>query len=122
MSSVRNRVYELIYIVQPDASAEERQKILDRLKKAVEDFKATIVKHEDWDKRKLAYDIKYQSTFVSKGYYQYLVIEGKPGISQELERILRQFDTCIRFMTIRYDDMEELNALNKAKAEESVEG
>jgi len=115
-------VYELIYIVQPNASEEDRNKISDRLKKAVEEYKATVAKQEYWGSRKLAYDIKYQSSFVSKGHYYYLVIEGKPGISQELERILRQFDTCIRFMTIRYDDMEELNALNKAKAEETVEG
>jgi ribosomal protein S6 len=59
---------------------------------------------------------------VSKGHYFYFVIDGKPGITQELERILRQFDSVIRFMTIRYDDMEDLNALNKVQAEESAEG
>jgi small subunit ribosomal protein S6 len=122
MSSTKNRVYELIYIVQPEASEEDRNKISDRLQKAIDEYKATAVKKEYWGSRKLAYEIKYQSSMVSKGHYFYFVIDGKPGITQELERILRQFDSVIRFMTIRYDDMEDLNALNKVQAEESAEG
>ena len=40
-----------------------------------------------------------------KAFYEYMILEGRPGMTQELERILRLSDLCIRFMTIKLDQM-----------------
>ncbi len=94
------RKYELIYIVQPEATEEERNKVAERVDRVVESMGGAYLKKEEWGKRKLAYEIRKQN----KGYYYYLVIVGAPGLTQEIERILRMLDNCIRFMTIKLEE------------------
>lgn len=94
------RKYELIYIVQPEATDEERQKVADRVRDVIGRFEGTILQDEDWGKRKLAYEIRK----FNKGYYQYFVFAAYPGTTQEIERNLRMLDACIRYMTVKLED------------------
>lgn len=100
MATEKLRKYELIYLVQPDASDEERQKIADRLDVVFKEYGSTVLQREDWGKRKLAYEIRKQN----KAYYTYIVFIGKPGTTAELERVLRMLDDCVRWQTIKLED------------------
>ncbi len=100
MAKQKLRKYELIYIVQPEATEEERARVAGRIDAVVESFDARILKREDWGKRKLAYEIRK----FNKGYYTYLVLLGRPGMTQEIERVLRMLDSCIRFITIKLEE------------------
>ena len=55
------RRYELIFIVQPELSEEETKAVTDRYTQIITAQKGTIIKTEDWGKRRLAYDINKQS-------------------------------------------------------------
>ena len=94
------RKYELIYLIQSEATDEERQKIHDRVEHVIEEGEAWLISREDWGKRKLAYEINKQN----KAYYSYLTFVAAPGLTAEIERVLRMQDNCIRFITIRLED------------------
>lgn len=112
--SEKLRRYELVYIVQPEATDEERSKIEERVVHICEKMHAHVLKKEDWGKRKLAYEIKK----CSKGYYVYFVLAAKSAVPAEIERQLRQVDAVLRYLTIVLDRDISLEA---AKAEIAAE-
>lgn len=109
MAKLKLRKYELIYLVQPEATDEDRQKINERVDQTIEKFGTSkLVKREEWGKRKLAYEIRK----FNKAYYFYHIVIGPPGLTQEIERVLRMLDNCVRFMTIKLeDDLDPVTSL-----------
>ena len=100
MAKQKLRKYELIYLLQPEATDEEREKVHSRVRSVLTDADAKLLKFEEWGKRKLAYEIQKQG----KAYYYYLVFVTKPDTNAEVERVLRMLDDCVRFQTIRLED------------------
>lgn len=100
MANDKLRKYELIYLVQPEANDEDRQKVQSRVDAVLEEYGATLVSNEDWGKRKLAYEIQKQN----KAFYTYMVFIAKPGTTAEIERVLRMLDNCIRWQTIKLEE------------------
>lgn len=72
----------------------------DQVKSLVEKFKALIEANgtldnvDDWGKRKLAYDINYES----EGYYVIYTFNCKPDFPAELDRVLKITDGVMRSM------------------------
>lgn len=72
----------------------------DQVKSLVEKFKALIEANgtldniDDWGKRKLAYDINYES----EGYYVIYTFTSKPDFPAELDRVLKITDGVMRSM------------------------
>ena len=100
MANNKLRKYELIYLVQPEATDEDRQKVSDRVDNVLEEYGATLVQREDWGKRKLAYEIQKHN----KAYYTYMVYVAAPGATAEVERVLRMMDPCVRFQHIKLEE------------------
>lgn len=100
MANEKLRKYELIYLVQPEASDDDRQKVQGRVDAVLEEYGATPISREDWGKRKLAYEIQKQN----KAFYTYMVFIARPGTTAEIERVLRMLDHCIRWQTIKLED------------------
>jgi small subunit ribosomal protein S6 len=90
------REYEFTFIVQPEITDEGLQAICARYEGAVEKAGATKLFYEDWGRRRLAYEIqKFQ-----KGHYMVLHFLDQGKAVPELERISRQDDTILRFLTV----------------------
>lgn len=100
MAVQKLRKYEMIYLVQPEATEEDRQKVADRLEQVFEQYGAHVLQREEWGKRKLAYEIRKQN----KAYYMYLVFITTPDTITEAERVLRMLDNCVRWQTIKLED------------------
>ena len=102
MATDKVRRYELIYLIEPEAEDETRQGATNMMVKILEESGATILKNEEWGKRKLAYEIQK----VNKAYYNYLEFIAKPGVSHEMERVLRTNlqGVCIRYQTIKLEE------------------
>ncbi len=100
MAKAKLRKYELIYLVQPELEDEGREKIASRLKQALQDGNAQTLLWEEWGKRKLAYEIAKHN----KAYYTYVVFVSGASLPHELERILRIFDDCLRYQTIKLEE------------------
>jgi small subunit ribosomal protein S6 len=115
MAKLKLRKYELIYLVQPEATDEDRQKINDRVDQTIEKYGTSkLIKREEWGKRKLAYEIRK----FNKAYYFYQILVGPPGLTQEIERVLRMLDNCVRFMTIKLE--EDLDPVTSLADDEPV--
>lgn len=59
------REYEIVYVIRPDLSDEDRSAKVDRIHSLITDNGGELGKTEDWGKRVLAYEIKHNTD----GYY-----------------------------------------------------
>lgn len=92
------QLYESIFIVRPSLSDEDTSKLIDKLKGVVEKS-GTILKFENWGKKKLAYEVKRER----KGTFVYLNFQSKGDLISELERSYRLEDSVIKFLTVRME-------------------
>ena len=105
-----NRTYELMFIVRPDMTEEDLDKLLSMLQSIVPASGGSIVKVDKMGKRRLAYTVKR----FHEGIYVLMVVEGGGAVIHELERRLRVTEQVIKFLTVRTD--EEQKRLDKIKA------
>jgi small subunit ribosomal protein S6 len=105
-----NRTYELMFIVRPDMTEEDLDKLISMLQSIVPASGGNIVKVDKMGKRRLAYTVKR----FHEGIYVLLVVEGGGAVMHELERRLRVTEQVIKFLTVRTD--EEQKRLDKVKA------
>jgi small subunit ribosomal protein S6 len=105
-----NRTYELMFIVRPDMTDEDLDKLISTLQSVVPASGGTVVKVEKMGKRRLAYTVRR----FHDGIYVLMVVEGGGPAIHELERRLRVTEPVIKFLTVRTD--EEQKRLAKIKA------
>jgi small subunit ribosomal protein S6 len=105
-----NRTYELMFIVRPDMTDEDLEKLISTLQAAVPASGGTLKSIEKMGKRRLAYTVRR----FHEGIYVLLVVEGGGPVIHELERRLRVTEPVIKFLTVRID--EEQKRLAKIKA------
>jgi len=110
--------YETIYIVNPDVSRENTEKMTEALIQRVEKAGGRIVKREYWGSRPLAYPIAKRK----RGHYVLLVTDGEATAMQALEEGLRLEERILRFLTTRLQELsDEPSPLlrSKVRAEEA---
>jgi small subunit ribosomal protein S6 len=104
-----NRTYELMFIVRPDMTDEDLDKLISTLSSVVPTSGGSLVKVEKMGKRRLAYTVRR----FHDGIYVLMVVEGGGPVILELERRLRVTEPVIKFLTVRVD--EEQKRLAKIK-------
>ena len=105
-----NRTYELMFIVRPDMTDEDQDKLISTLENAVTSSGGQVKNFEKMGKRRLAYTVRK----FHDGVYLLLTFEGGGGLVHELERRLRVSEAVIKFLSVRID--EEQKRLDKVKA------
>jgi small subunit ribosomal protein S6 len=105
-----NRTYELMFIVRPDMTDEDLDKLISTLQSVVPASGGAVQKVEKMGKRRLAYTVRR----FNDGIYVLMVVEGGGAVIHELERRLRVTEPVIKFLTVRID--EEQKRLAKIKA------
>jgi small subunit ribosomal protein S6 len=110
------RRYELIFIVQQDLTEEEVKAITERYLQIITAQKGTIIKTEDWGKRRLAYDINKQS----KGSYVLVDFYGPGSMIKETERNLKIDDKILKFLTIKTRDPFDPESLEEERKKEQA--
>jgi small subunit ribosomal protein S6 len=89
--------YETVCVIKPDIQGDRLDKINDKVKKVLSDFKVTDVNQQDWGIRKLAYPIAKHKT----AHYFCFHYEGGGGLVAELERQFSYDDAILRYLTIK---------------------
>lgn len=97
-----NKKYEALYIVRPDLSDADVQKIADRFKGVVETNGGTVESASKWDKRKLAYEING----LKEGNYILMYFEAPAKVPAELSRLLGISDDVVRHRIYLRDEAE----------------
>lgn len=108
-----NRVYEVMYIAQPDTAEDDITKLNEAITSLVEKDGGTVSVVEGWGRRRMAYPINKKT----EGFYVLLEIEGSGQEIAELERRFRVNDTIMRYMTVRVDEDRKAADKKSAKRE-----
>lgn len=125
--SRRAREYETIYIINPDLSAEQAEKVAVRVNDVVTQRQGTLLRVDNWGRRRLAYPIARHK----RGMFVYLRYLGYADLVAELERNLRMLDEVMRYQTVKLRDevdpatvevdAEQLKFVHVAPADEEQE-
>jgi small subunit ribosomal protein S6 len=103
------RNYEIMFIVNPNATEDEIDKINAQLESVITSGAGKIEKIEKMGKRRLAYEVdKFR-----EGSYVLFAIQANGDIVKECERRLRVMDAVIRYITVRLD--EEVRRFEKMR-------
>ncbi|HEX8191072.1 MAG TPA: 30S ribosomal protein S6 [Pyrinomonadaceae bacterium] len=110
------RVYEVIFIVDPDTQEDDMTKLTQNLSGVITDQGGVVTRNEVLGRRHLAYRIGRKN----EGVYVLFEVEGTGGEIAELERRMRVNDAIMRYMTVRVDEerqrAEKLRARRQRKA------
>ena len=116
-----NRTYELMFIVRPDMTDEDLDKLVSTLQSVVPASGGTVKSVEKIGKRRLAYTVRR----FHDGIYVLMVVEGGGPVIHELERRLRVTEPVIKFLTVRVDEeqkrLEKIKKLRDAKKKVSAQ-
>ena len=90
--------------------------VTDRYNQIITAQKGTIIKTEDWGKRRLAYDINKQS----KGNYILVDFYGPGSAIREVERNLKIDDKILKFLTVKTRDPFDPESLEEERKKEQL--
>lgn len=110
-----DRVYELLFIADPNLGEPEVDALTTLVQGYIEKESGKIQKIEKWGKKRLAYPIGRHRD----GSYVLVVAEGGNALVKEIERRLRVTDGIVKFITVRVD--EELRKSEASKARRAAE-
>ncbi|MBS1815077.1 MAG: 30S ribosomal protein S6 [Acidobacteria bacterium] len=105
-----NRTYEVMYIVRPDTTEEDLDKLIEGFNTVVTSGGGEVASAEKMGRRRLAYTVRK----FNDGQYILMTISADGKVVAELERRLRVTEQVIKFITVRTD--EENKRLAKVKA------
>ncbi len=91
--------YELVYIVRPTVDEQTLAAVNEKVEKFVAGNAGSIVKRDDWGKRRLAYPLMK----FNEGFYQVLQIDLPPAAVRELERSLQLTEDILRYLVVRVE-------------------
>jgi len=94
------RKYELMYILQPEMTAEEQTTIVDRYSELINSMEGTVESTDRWEKKRLAYPIND----INEGYYVVVIFNGSNELINEIDRQMGITETILRHMIIRQDN------------------
>jgi len=110
------RNYEIMFIVNPNATEDEVDKINGQLETVITSGGGQIQKIEKMSKRRLAYEVGR----FREGYYVLFATAANGDIVKECERRLRVMDPVIKYITVRVDDdirrMEKIRKYRQKRA------
>lgn len=110
--------YELVLILRPDATDEQRNAVLERAKDIITSDQGVMLRIDEWGKKRFAYEIKH----LLEGFYYVLYFDADPKTLDEVTRVLRITDTVVRFMAVRRSEslaVQELPSVAEPVAEEA---
>lgn len=93
------RMYETIFIVQPDLGEEDIKGLTAKVQEVITSMNGDFKKLEDWGPRKLAYPINK----FTRGRYYFLRFDGDAPLIAELERRLRLDDKVLRYQSVKIE-------------------
>ncbi len=98
------RHYELLVILKPTLTDEEKSSQIESLKDLLGKNEAVIEVIEDKGTRNLAYEIQKHK----RGHYYVIYFKAPPSAIAEIERIIRFNEDIIRFLTVKYENKKEI--------------
>lgn len=93
------RNYEIAIIVHPELEDAAYTEVVERVQELIKNSDGTIVKVDQWGRKKLAYEINN----LTEGQYVFFQTELEPTICSDIEHALQLNESIIRFMITSRD-------------------
>jgi len=106
------RKYEFIYICDPSLDEAAVGESMERYVKVIRDHGGEVSQHENWGRRKFAYDINKKS----EGSYIYIRMRVDSKTIDELNRSLHFDEKVLRNLIVLDEDAEARNAAARRDA------
>lgn len=90
------RAYEIVYVISPDLSNEERAKKVERIYSLITENGGEIEETTDWGKRSLAYEIRHYS----EGHYGLATFHLPPQAVKPLKERLNIDEEILRYQIV----------------------
>lgn len=90
--------YEMLYIINNDASEEVKQAVIDKMESIVTSNGGTVENIDKWGTKKFAYTLQDYST---EGYYVLMNFEADATVPALLNRQVQIMDNAKRCMIIK---------------------
>jgi len=97
--------YDVIYILDPNATSEDAAAVATKVEQITADAKGTILKKDDWGKRRLAYLVQKHR----EGHYIFYHLSLSTDAVAEIQRNLRLMEKVIKFSIVK-DTISHLKA------------
>ena len=114
------RIYEVMFIVRPDMTDEDLDKLVSNLESNAVTAGAKVKNSERMGKRRLAYMVRN----FNDGIYILMTLEADGPAIHEVERRLRVSEPVIKFITVRVDEIqkraEKIQKLRASKVKRSA--
>ncbi len=107
------RRYETVFIVRTDLSLDEISGVTDRYAGIIGDMNGTIIKVENWGKRRLAYPIEKKR----EGFYVRIDFVAPHEVVSEVERNFKIDENILRFQTVKLADTVDMEEIEREIAE-----
>ncbi|MCB9729846.1 MAG: 30S ribosomal protein S6 [Deltaproteobacteria bacterium] len=104
------RKYETVTLVNPDGGTEAIDKVVGRMREAIEKTGGREIRLEDWGRRKTAY--RLQRSGKLKAQYMYLQYLGTNGTVRELERLMKITEPAMLWQSVMLEDRVELDTFD----------
>jgi small subunit ribosomal protein S6 len=89
--------YDVIYILDPNATGDDATAVGAKIEQIVADAKGTVLKKDDWGKRRLAYLVQKHR----EGHYFFYHLSVPPETVAEITRNLRLLEKVIKFTVVK---------------------
>ena len=97
--------YDVIYILDPNATSEDAAAVSAKVEQITADAKGTVLKKDDWGKRRLAYLVQKHR----EGHYIFYHLSLTTDGIAEVQRNLRLMEKVIKFSIVK-DTISHLKA------------
>jgi small subunit ribosomal protein S6 len=96
-------LYEHVYLARQDLSVQQVEELTAKLSAVITDAGGKITKTEYWGLKSLSYRIAKNR----KAHLTLLNVDSPSAALSEVERQERLSEDCLRYLTIRVDELEE---------------
>jgi small subunit ribosomal protein S6 len=114
------RTYEVMFIVRPDLTDDDVDKLVSTFETNIANAGATLKKTDRMGKRRLAYLVRK----FHEGNYVLFTVEAEGNAIHEIERRLRVSEPVIKFITVRTDleqkRVDKIKAIRATKVRRSA--
>jgi small subunit ribosomal protein S6 len=113
------RNYETITVFKPTLSDGDITVAGDKIKELITTNGGEVVRDKDWGVRQLAYIVEKER----RGRYLYHLYQADPSAIAEIERNLRLMEPCMKYLTVKLDELppEPTKKVETAETPESAE-
>jgi small subunit ribosomal protein S6 len=107
--------YELLYIIRPNIDDAAKNALVERFDNVLTENGATIELSKDWEKRRLAYEIRFNGEIIREGLYHLVNFEAESNAAWvEFDRLAKISGDIIRQNVLVVDAYPGLPKAKKA--------